>query len=397
LPEGTFPPPAAKEAAAEEEEEAPRAAASEAAAEADVDNAGEPPLRSTRDIIADVALEPKKPKGKPTALYKSLDTYKQRGREAREARREAEVARAVEEEKNETFEPRISSYSKSIARDERESLANRALSIHLTKDAKNYRVAKAIEAEEDAACDFDRGVEPLREDELDEMNERFELLEERRLARIELTRAEREAEETEDLTPFRARPSPFKTTTSGGRGRGRTTNDDDGDDDDGDGQVNLEDRMNAIDLSYDGESGTPSSAKAAARASTSFTASAAKSFHMEASLRSEKRAAERSALEAERAALRKSKGISSKSNAANVRRAKVLLDACTRLVAATVTNCTGALQIPNANIGPALRALGFLGETGVRLLPIRPRSRCERRSLRTFPVVTLHPHFPFNV
>ena len=33
----------------------------------------------------------------------------------------------------------------------------------------------------------------------------------------------------------------------------------------------------------------------------------------------------------------------------------------------------------------------------VRLLPIRPRSRCERRSLRTFPVVTLHPHFPFNV
>ena len=61
--------------------------------------------------------------------------------------------------------------------------------------------------------------------------------------------------------------------------------------DDGDGQVNLEDRMNAIDLSYDGESGTTSSAKAAARASTSFTASAAKSFHMEASLRSEKRAA----------------------------------------------------------------------------------------------------------
>ena len=33
----------------------------------------------------------------------------------------------------------------------------------------------------------------------------------------------------------------------------------------------------------------------------------------------------------------------------------------------------------------------------VRLLPIRPRSRGERRSLRTFPVVTLHPRFPFNV
>ena len=33
----------------------------------------------------------------------------------------------------------------------------------------------------------------------------------------------------------------------------------------------------------------------------------------------------------------------------------------------------------------------------VRLLPIRPRSRAARRSLRTFPVVTLHPRFPFNV
>jgi hypothetical protein len=32
----------------------------------------------------------------------------------------------------------------------------------------------------------------------------------------------------------------------------------------------------------------------------------------------------------------------------------------------------------------------------VRLLPIRTRSRGERRSLRTFPVVTLHPRFPFN-
>ena len=33
----------------------------------------------------------------------------------------------------------------------------------------------------------------------------------------------------------------------------------------------------------------------------------------------------------------------------------------------------------------------------VRLVPIRPRSRCARRSLRTFTVVTLHPRFPFNV
>jgi tetratricopeptide (TPR) repeat protein len=36
-------------------------------------------------------------------------------------------------------------------------------------------------------------------------------------------------------------------------------------------------------------------------------------------------------------------------------------------------------------------------KAGVRLLPIRPRSRGARRSLRTFPVVTLHPRFPFNV
>ena len=35
--------------------------------------------------------------------------------------------------------------------------------------------------------------------------------------------------------------------------------------------------------------------------------------------------------------------------------------------------------------------------TEVRLLPIRPRSRGARRSLRTFPVVTLHSRFPFNV
>ena len=33
----------------------------------------------------------------------------------------------------------------------------------------------------------------------------------------------------------------------------------------------------------------------------------------------------------------------------------------------------------------------------VRLLPIRPRSRGARRFLRTFPVVALHPRFPFNV
>ena len=36
-------------------------------------------------------------------------------------------------------------------------------------------------------------------------------------------------------------------------------------------------------------------------------------------------------------------------------------------------------------------------EAEVRLLPVRPRSRARCRSLRTFPVVTLHPRFPLNV
>ena len=56
-----------------------------------------------------------------------------------------------------------------------------------------------------------------------------------------------------------------------------------------------------------------------------------------------------------------------------------------------------------------LKSKPFVGENGVhasaspleglavRLVPIRPRSRCERRFLRTFPVVTLRPRFPFNV
>ena len=41
--------------------------------------------------------------------------------------------------------------------------------------------------------------------------------------------------------------------------------------------------------------------------------------------------------------------------------------------------------------------VSLLAAAEVRLLPIRPRSRGARRSLRTFPVVTLHPRFPFNV
>jgi len=44
----------------------------------------------------------------------------------------------------------------------------------------------------------------------------------------------------------------------------------------------------------------------------------------------------------------------------------------------------------------AIRA-GDGADDAVRLLPIRPRSRGARHSLRTFPVVTLHPRFPFNV
>jgi len=40
---------------------------------------------------------------------------------------------------------------------------------------------------------------------------------------------------------------------------------------------------------------------------------------------------------------------------------------------------------------------GAAAAAAVRLLPIRPRSRGARHSLRTFPVGTLHPRFHFNV
>jgi hypothetical protein len=40
---------------------------------------------------------------------------------------------------------------------------------------------------------------------------------------------------------------------------------------------------------------------------------------------------------------------------------------------------------------------GGKGAFYLTLVPIRPRSRCERRFLRTFPVVALRPRFPFNV
>jgi hypothetical protein len=54
---------------------------------------------------------------------------------------------------------------------------------------------------------------------------------------------------------------------------------------------------------------------------------------------------------------------------------------------------TGSRDVKSAIVGDTL----YKPSDEVRLLPIRPRSRCERRSLRTFPVVTLHPRFPFNV
>ena len=54
-----------------------------------------------------------------------------------------------------------------------------------------------------------------------------------------------------------------------------------------------------------------------------------------------------------------------------------------------------ALRAALRRVGEATRA--DVAAVKVRLLPIRPRSRGARRSLRTFPVVTLHPRFPFNV
>jgi hypothetical protein len=51
-----------------------------------------------------------------------------------------------------------------------------------------------------------------------------------------------------------------------------------------------------------------------------------------------------------------------------------------------------AARVMEASGDAARRVLHFF-----TLVPIRPRSRGERRSLRTFPVVTLHPRFPFNV
>jgi len=54
-----------------------------------------------------------------------------------------------------------------------------------------------------------------------------------------------------------------------------------------------------------------------------------------------------------------------------------------------------ALRAALRRVGEATRA--DVAAVKVRLVPIRPRSRGARRSLKTFPVVTLHPRFPFNV
>ena len=53
---------------------------------------------------------------------------------------------------------------------------------------------------------------------------------------------------------------------------------------------------------------------------------------------------------------------------------------------------TAALEYDSPFKRATIQAIPFY-----TLVPIRPRSRGARRSLRTFPVVTLHPRFPFNV
>ena len=53
------------------------------------------------------------------------------------------------------------------------------------------------------------------------------------------------------------------------------------------------------------------------------------------------------------------------------------------------------LSAVDNHVGAALFEKGEI--YNLRLVPVLPRSRCERRFLRTFAVVTLHPRFPFNV
>ena len=61
------------------------------------------------------------------------------------------------------------------------------------------------------------------------------------------------------------------------------------------------------------------------------------------------------------------------------------------LCEAVAANCPGALVNIIRRVESSRDNIYFSP------VPVRPRSRGERRSLRTFPVVTLHPRFPFNV
>ena len=61
------------------------------------------------------------------------------------------------------------------------------------------------------------------------------------------------------------------------------------------------------------------------------------------------------------------------------------------LCEAVAANCPGALVNIIRRVESSRDNIYF------SQVPVRPRSRGERRSLRTFPVVTLHPRFPFNV
>ena len=62
-----------------------------------------------------------------------------------------------------------------------------------------------------------------------------------------------------------------------------------------------------------------------------------------------------------------------------------------------VSHADAVVRVYELSSGKKIASLiGHAAVVTVRLLPIRPRSRGARRSLRTFPVVTLHPRFHFN-
>ena len=86
--------------------------------------------------------------------------------------------------------------------------------------------------------------------------------------------------------------------------------------------------------------------------------------------------------------------------AANIARVDALVKSVDALAekraAADAAFVAAARRKARSNLPAATRDARVRREK-VRLLSIRPRSRGARRSLRTFPVVTLHPRFPFNV